>query len=366
MLLKDLYSKTFYNNFSLGLSKVLIDFDEEKFTSQIFNEDWQKKELKQRMQHTTFVLHSLLSSNFEKATEQIEEIIKILQQKTITKYSLEFMFFADYIETYGINHFKTAIKTIEFITEFTSCEFAVRPFIIKYNNQMMDKMQEWSLHKNHHVRRLASEGSRPRLPWAMALPAFKKDPTAILPILENLKKDTSEYVRRSVANNLNDIAKDNPQTVISIAKEWKGICKETDAIIKHGARTLLKQGNAEILNLYGLTDNAEILVSNFKLESNKIKIGNKLTFSFLIKNTSNQTQNIRLEYGVYYLRQNKQLSKKIFKITEKQLHPNQEIEITRNQSFKIISTRKFYEGEQQISIILNGREKEVLKFMLTN
>ncbi|MGY0037975.1 DNA alkylation repair protein [Pedobacter sp. NJ-S-72] len=133
------------------------------------------------------------------------------------------------------------------ITQFISCEFAVRPFLAKYGGQMMIRMEKWSLHESHKVRRLASEGSRSRLPWAMAVPGLKKDPSPILPILENLKNDPSEWVRKSVANNLNDISKDHPEIVIAIANRWKGLSKETDAIIKHGCRSLLKQGHAKIL-----------------------------------------------------------------------------------------------------------------------
>ena len=104
-------------------------------------------------------------------------------------------------------------------------------------------MLKWSKHKDPRVRRLASEGCRPRLPWAMALPDFKRDPSKILPILEQLKADSDVWVRKSVANNLNDISKDNPELAISIFKKWLGGNKETDWIVKHAARTLLKQGN---------------------------------------------------------------------------------------------------------------------------
>ncbi len=120
-----------------------------------------------------------------------------------------------------------------------------------YPDEMLSQMISWSKHENNKVRRLASEGSRPRLPWAMALPSYKNDPSPILPILENLKEDSCEVVRRSVANNLNDIAKDNPDTVIDISKQWKGKSKETDALVKHACRTLLKQGELQILKLFG-------------------------------------------------------------------------------------------------------------------
>jgi 3-methyladenine DNA glycosylase AlkC len=231
---------------------------------------------------------------------------------------------------------------------------------------MAKKMYQWSLHENHHVRRLASEGSRPRLPWAIGLPEFKKNPGPLLPILENLKDDPSEYVRRSVANNLNDIAKDNPDITISIAKKWNGQSKETDAIIKHGCRTLLKRGNSEILKHFGLTDNPKIKVTDYKILTSKVNIGGSLEFSFSLHNGSKKRQNIRIEYGLYYLRQNGQLSKKVFKISERQLKPNEKNDIKRRQSFKLITTRTFYTGLHELSIIINGQEKQIAKFRLVD
>jgi 3-methyladenine DNA glycosylase AlkC len=365
-LLKDIYSKEFYSQFSEMLRELVPAFDKNRFIKQIFDKSWQNKELKERMKHTSFVLNSMFPTDFGETTKLIERIIKTLQKNKITETTIEFMFLPDYIETYGISHFETSVKSIELVTQFTSCEFAVRPFIIKYSERMIAQMIEWSLHENHHVRRLASEGSRPRLPWAMALPELKRNPNPILPLLENLKNDPSEYVRRSVANNLNDIAKDNPEIVINIAKQWKGKSKETDAIIKHGCRTLLKQGNLEILKHFRLNNNPKIEVSNFKIKTRKILVGESLEFSFILQNNDKQTQFVRLEYGIHYLRQNGQLSKKVFKISERQLQPNEKIEIQRKQSFKIITTRKFYAGQQKLSLIINGQERKITKFELTD
>jgi 3-methyladenine DNA glycosylase AlkC len=363
-LLKDIYSKDFYNSFSRILEEVLPAFNKKEFLRSIFDKNWNDKALKERMKHTSFALHSIFPNDFTKASRIIEQIIKKLRQQHITESSLEYMFFPDYIETYGIDHFEVAVKTLENVTQFTSCEFAVRPFIIKYGDKMMAQMRLWSKHESHHVRRLASEGSRPRLPWAMALPALKKNPAPILPILENLKKDPSEYVRRSVANNLNDIAKDNPDIVIKIAKDWKGLSKETDAIIKHGCRTLLKQGHSEILSYFDLSDHPDIKVTNFKVLTPNIKIGESLAFTFQLHNESSEMQIIRLEYGIHYLRNNGQLSKKLFKISERQLQPGEKLEIHRKQSFRIITTRQFYLGKQKLSIIINGRERNSAVFEL--
>jgi 3-methyladenine DNA glycosylase AlkC len=364
-LLKDIYSKDFYNTFSQILEEVLPAFNKKEFLKSIFDKNWKDKALKERMKHTTFVLHSIFPGDFKKATKTIEQIIQRLRHHKITESSLEFMFLPDYIETYGIDHFDAAVKAIETVTQFTSCEFAVRPFILKYGDKMIGQMHQWSTHQSQHVRRLASEGSRPRLPWAMALPALKNNPKPILPILENLKNDPSEYVRRSVANNLNDIAKDNPDIVINIAKEWKGHSKETDAIIKHGCRTLLKQGHSDILHYFDLSDHPDLKVTNFKVLTPSIKIGESLAFSFLLHNASKQIQTTRIEYGIHYLRNNGQLSKKVFKISERQLQPDEKLEINRKQSFRIITTRQFYTGQQKISIIINGRERDSAPFELT-
>ncbi len=363
-LLKDIYSPKFYDKFSDLIGEIIPSFDKEKFTNLIFDKTWESKELKERMKHTTNVLHNFLPSDFEKATTIIEKIITKLRQNKFTETSIEFMFFPDYIETYGIDHFEASVKSIEFVTQFTSCEFAVRPFIIKYGDKMIQQMHNWSLHENHKVRRLSSEGSRPRLPWAIAIHELKKNPTPILSLLENLRNDPSEWVRRSVANSLNDIAKDNPNVVIEIAKQWKGYNKETDSLIKHGCRTLLKQGNTEILELFGLVNNPKIQVKIFKIQTPKISIGESLGFSFTIQNTDEQTLTVRLEYGIHYLRQNGQLSKKVFKISERQIQPSEIIDIQRKQSFKIITTRKFYAGQHKLSLIINGQEREILEFEL--
>lgn len=361
-LLKDIYSCLFYENFSQVLLETVPGFEKEKFINLIFDKNWNERELKSRMKHTAVVLHEFMPKDFEAAGELIQKIILKIKEKPFTNSSFPFMFFPEYIEKYGLDDFETSVKLIEVVTQFISCEFTVRPFIIHYGNDMLAKMTEWSLHENHHVRRLASEGSRPRLPWAIALPALKKDPSAILLLLENLKNDPSEYVRRSVANSLNDISKDNPEITLSIAKKWKGLGKETDAIIKHGSRTLLKQGNTEIMAHYGLANSEKVFVSEFELINPKIKIGDYLEFSFKIENQEENAVPVRLEYGIYYLRQNGSWSKKVFKISERMLLSNEILIVSRKQNFKIITTRKFYTGTQKISIIVNGYERGMEEF----
>ena len=364
-LIKDIYSVNFYENFGQAVAEVHPDFDKQKFIETIYEDDFSKKEWKERMKHTTVVLHQFMPQNFPEAVLLIDKIIENLKKNKFTEGNLAFIFFADYIEMYGLEYFKTSAKAFISITQFISCEFAVRPFILKYKEKMIEEMVKWSLHDNHHVRRLASEGSRPRLPWAMAIPFLKKDPACILSILENLKNDPSEYVRRSVANNLNDIAKDNPQIVLEIAGKWKGITKETDAIIKHGCRTLLKQGHPEILSHYGL-ESTNIELSSFEIKTPVVKIGEYLQFQFHLNNKNVEAKTIRLEYAVHYKKSKGHLAKKVFKISEKIYQPNQLVKVERNQSFKIITTRVFHTGIHQLSIIINGSESEALEFELRN
>jgi 3-methyladenine DNA glycosylase AlkC len=362
--LKDLYSPAFYDRLTTALAATIQDFDQALFIKKIFTPEFEFKELKERMKHTTQVLHDFLPDDYPQTITLIKKIIEQLRIQGIGEDGLAYMFLPDYIETYGIDDLENSVEALEFVTQFVSCEFAVRPFILKYENQMILRMQQWSLHESHKVRRLSSEGSRPRLPWAMGIPFLKKDPTSILPILENLKTDPSEFVRRSVANSLNDIAKDHPQVVLNMAKKWSGLGAETDAIIKHGSRTLLKQGHADILKHYGLID-AGILLKDFKILTPKIRIGESLEFSFSILNSNPAEQKVRLEYAIYYKKQNGQSTKKVYKISERIYPAGATINIIRKQKFILITTRKFHLGDHQISMIINGAEKNILPFELT-
>jgi hypothetical protein len=172
-------------------------------------------------------------------------------------------------------------------------------------------------------------------------------------------------VRRSVANNLNDIAKDNPDVVIDIATRWKGLSKERDWLVKHGCRTLLKQGNSQVLKLFGF-DSRNVALANFEIITPVVKIGETLEFSFSLLNNDPANQMIRLEYGLYYKKKNGEFSKKVFKISEREIKANQQYKIIKKQSFKLITTRVFYTGTHRLSIIINGEEHQLKSFELVN
>ncbi len=326
-LLKDLYSNYFYQRLAVNLEKVIVGFNRIDFINKIYVRQFDDMELKQRMRHTTTALRGFLSPSYSDSIAQLVKLIEQLRNDNFGEDQLAMM------------------------------------FLLKYFDRMMIQMQLWSHHTNSKVRRLASEGCRPALPWGMAVPNLKKDPSLILPILENLKSDLSESVRRSVANNLNDISKNQPTVVLEIAARWKGLSSETDAIIKHGCRTLLKQGHKDILTHYGL-ESTHFELINFDVKTPEIRIGGDLEFSFIIKNTTTLKQTVRLEYAVYYKRLNGSDSKKVFKISERDYEPELIQVVNRKQSFRLITTRKFYPGQHYVSIIINGLESDLAGFEL--
>ncbi len=353
--LKNLYNETFFDTFGNVLSKAIKGFDKKAFTKQVFNKEWSGLELKQRMRHVSTVLHNFLDADFAKASRQLIDITDMLLNGKEGKLDFLHMFLPDYVELYGIDDYDNSIKAFEKITQHSSAEFAIRPFIIKYP-QTMKQMLAWSKHQNPYVRRLSSEGCRPRLPWAMALPEFKKDPAPVLPILENLKQDEAETVRRSVANNLNDIAKDNPKAVMEIVKLWQGTSKNTDWIIKHGSRTLLKQGNLDALDTFGLQQKIKVEVKDIAVSPNKIKIGDTATLSFSIILKEKKSTKLRVEYGVYYVKANGSTNRKLFKITENTYTPNKKVDFNRILRFHDMTTRKHYPGQHKITVVINGKE----------
>ncbi len=362
-LFKNVYNKNFFDQIIPHLEQT-TSFDRKGFYEILFDKDWELKELKERMRHITTSLGRCLTQDYHQNVETIYKWLNNLKAAGIKESSVEFMFIPDFIEYFGLDYFDTSVQAFPIITTFTSCEFAVRPFILRYPEKMVVHLNKWSKSKNLHVRRLASEGSRSRLPWAMAIPAFKSDPSPIIPILDRLKDDESEYVRRSVANNLNDVSKDNPEMVIKLAKSWKGNNKNLDWVVKHACRTLLKAGNSEVLSLFGFAPPNQIQITDFKVLNPIVEYGKHLPFNFILENKAKEVVLIRLEYAIYFLKANGSLAKKVFKISEKKYASLSKNQVERKHPIKPITTRKYYNGKHQVALILNGVEQQKFDFEL--
>jgi 3-methyladenine DNA glycosylase AlkC len=348
--LKDEYSIDFVEDLADKFSAESPSFDKNSFIKSIINEHWKDKELKARVRFISTTINSHLKLPYPK---QVVILIEIAPQFK----GLQLFIFPDFVEIYGLEDVKISFHAMEVFTELFTSEMAIRPFIEQHPEATKKQLLKWTISDNHHHRRLASEGTRPRLPWATPLRGFIKDPSPNLPILETLKNDDSLYVRKSVANHLNDISKDHPDLVLQIAKKWHGKTKHTDWIVKHGLRTLLKKGNKKALAIFGLGNSKNIEIQKLSLSKNTISIGDFIHFGFDVINTSNQLRNIRLEYKIAFVKANKSTSAKVFQISEFSLKPNTQKAFNRKQWFKELSTRKHYPGKHKITLIVNGDEK---------
>lgn len=347
--LKDVYDRAYLQRVADEFNRHYKGFNNESFLNLVFDQNWEDRELKARMVHIRTCIHEILGLPYPEA-------VPVICNAATEFGGYEAMFFPDYIEAYGADNWEISLPALEWLTQFSSSEFAVRPFIISDKERMMVHMNHWAGHENYHVRRLASEGCRPRLPWAQALPEFKKDPTLILPILEKLKVDETDYVRRSVANNLNDIAKDNAQVTIDWAKANKGHSDYTDWIIKHGCRSLLKKAEQQVMQLFGYQAPNSINVSQLELSASEIMEGETLEFSCQISSSDESLGKLRVEYEIGYLKANGLHSFKVFKISEG-AYSEQTRFVSSKQSFKPMTTRKHYPGQHWLTIKVNGVEK---------
>lgn len=359
--IKNIYNYESLRNVALDIQSVYGSFEVDAFLKSTVDDTWESLELKDRIYRISTILGKYLPTEYGVAIGIIDKVV----MNYGTWLDGFCGFFPIFIEIYGQDevNWDISMAALARYTPYASSEIAVRPFIIKHEKRMMAQMYEWSKHEDECVRRLSSEGSRPALPWAQAITSFKKDPTPILPILEQLKMDSSLHVRKSVANNLNDISKTHPDLVTSIAKDWYGKHEHTDWIVKHGCRTLLKKGNREVLAIFGYNDTGSVEVGGFALKAVSISCGENLAFSFLI--SVKETTKVRLEYGIDYVKANGKRNRKIFQISEILLNANQEKYYAKTHSFADVSTRKHYPGIHSVTLIVNGTERETLNFELT-
>jgi len=362
--LKFMYNPAFFERLCPVLTECIPGFDCRDFVFRIFNNAWPELELKDRVRHIASVLNHFLPKEFPRAAMQLVALSDALLKKGTPAQGFQMIFLPDYIAVFGQEHPGEALEALAEITKLVSAEYAIRPFLVRDPERTMAFLYQCSESTDPNVRRLSSEGCRPRLPWAMGLPSLKKDPGPVLPILENLKADESEYVRKSVANHLNDIAKDHPDVVIDIAKTWRGKHPYTDWIIRQGCRSLFKKGNAQALNLHGLKPTSKAAVRELLLPA-KVEIGQDLDFRFIFVSREKDPTNFRLEYAIDYRTSKGKVSRKIFKISESLFPPGKIITIQRKKSFRDFTTRKHFSGKHCLSILANGKKLAATEFIVS-
>jgi 3-methyladenine DNA glycosylase AlkC len=262
---------------------------------------------------------------------------------------------ADYVARHGLEYFDLALALLKELTKQSSSEFAIRPFLVAEQERTLTVLEEWTGDSNHHVRRLVSEGTRPRLPWGTRLSAFVEDPRPVLTLLEALKDDPSEYVRRSVANNLNDVAKDHPDLVVGIAARWlEGASEERRRLVRHACRTLVKQGHPGALKALGYGP-PRISLGALTVLTPVVRLGEALSFEVAFRSDADSEQSLMVDYVIHHRKANGTTSPKVFKWKTLTLAAGNEHRAVRKHSMKRITTRTYYPGAHFVELQVNGR-----------
>ena len=337
-----------------AISEQTKNFDSTQFIG--LNKDIHTLELKARVRLISDSLGKCLPANYPEA---LKIILATCKNTKLTGF--EFWPYTEFIQTYGLDHFKISMNALSKLTVLFTAEFAVRPFFIQHEKASYAYLLKLTKSKNVHLRRWASEGSRPLLPWGLKLQNAVKDPKSGLQILEKLKFDQELYVRKSVANHLNDISKSHPDLVVKTLNRWLKTSpkthKESILWIQHQAlRTLIKKGHAPALKSIGYGETPKIQIPNMILNQSTFKIGETLHFKFNVQSQSSKTQNLVIDYCVHFKKSNGGNSEKVFKLKKISLKPKENISIEKKHSLKQITTRVYYTGVHFIEIQINGKK----------
>jgi len=315
-------------------------------------------ELLPRAKHIARALRTYLPQDIPQA---LDVIVRSLPTPPHVEENHEFspflyMPFNIYVAENGLEHFDDAmLANLELTQRFTS-EFSIRPFLVHHQDRTLQLLHTWATHPNHHVRRLVSEGTRPRLPWASRLPVFQKNPKLVLELLEKLKDDEVLYVRRSVANNLNDIGKDNPDVLFATATSWlNGADENRTWVVNHALRSSIKRGEMEAFKVLGFDTVAVVDVQNMVIDPALGKIGSTVCISFSVINAKPSTQHLLVDIAVYFVKANGSTSPKIFKLSRVTLAAGESRHFKKTISLKQHTTRTHYPGEHRVEVLVNGR-----------
>lgn len=272
-----------------------------------------------------------------------------------------------FVAQYGLAHFAESMRAQHALTQCFTAEFSIRPFLEHHPEATLRQLTVWANDPSVHVRRLVSEGTRPRLPWAPRLRRFQADPTPVLTLLELLKDDPELYVRRSVANNLNDIGKDHPDVLTRTAQAWlQGASEQRAWIIGHALRSAVKRGESGALQVLGFGKAAQVSVANPRITPAMAVRGGAVHIAFEVTNTHTAAQSVLVDFCVHYVKANGQTRAKVFKLKTLELAPGQTVALAKKLSLAEMTTRKHYPGLHRVEVILNGQAQPLGAFDLAN
>jgi 3-methyladenine DNA glycosylase AlkC len=271
---------------------------------------------------------------------------------------------AEFVARRGLQDVPRALMCLHAITQRFTAEFAIRPFIARHPEMVYPVLTQWTQDPSAHVRRLVSEGARPRLPWGLRLQALVADPSPSWPLIQALQDDTSAYVRRSVANHLNDIAKDHPDQVAQwVTRHLQGAGAPRRALLKHASRSLVKQGHPATLSAWGLAPGFQGQ-ADFKLSCEHARMGDSLTLQATLRSTADEPQQLVVDYAVHHVRANGSTTPKVFKGWSLVLGPGEQRQLEKRHSLRPVTTRQLYPGHHRMGLHINGQEVASTGFLL--
>ena len=261
----------------------------------------------------------------------------------------------EFVARRGLATPERALQALHALTQRFTAEWAIRPFIVAHPKLVFATLQRWAADPSAHVRRLVSEGSRPRLPWGLQLKTLVADPSPTLPLLRALQDDPSDYVRRSVANHLNDIAKDHPAIVVSwLAEHLPGAPQPRRRLLKHASRTLIKQGHAPVMQAWGLGGALQGTVQ-LQLAPKRLRVGETLTLQLALRSHAAHAQPLQIDYAVHHVKASGITSPKVFKGWSLELGPQATLQLEKRHSMRIVTTRRYHPGRHEVDLRINGQ-----------
>jgi 3-methyladenine DNA glycosylase AlkC len=362
--LKDFFDAGLVRDIASDIARVCPKFDMAGFVSAGLD-GLDRLELLQRGWHLAEALRKHLPQRFPKAAEVLIASLGPEQKGTESFGMAPFHYLPHvlFVQKYGLDDFEAAMRAQYELTKRFSAESSIRSYLVKYPERTYARLAEWASDDNVHVRRLVSEGTRPRLPWAPRLPDFQKDPGPVIALLELLKDDPERYVQRSVANNINDIGKDHPELAVELCRKWmKGAPPGRRWIVGHALRSLLKKGHAGALELLGFGGRPEISISPARLIPEHVVLGGRLRFDFEIASTAKTAQELLVDYAVHFVKANGETRPKVFKLKKIVLQPAARVDLGSSILFETLTTRKPYPGRHRIDVLINGLAYPLAEF----
>ncbi len=271
----------------------------------------------------------------------------------------------DFVGEKGLGCFDVSMEALRALTHLFTAEFAIRPFITARPKAALKYLRRWVKDPSAPVRRLVSEGTRPRLPWAPKLTVFEDDPSPVLALLTRLRDDPAETVRRSVANHLNDLSKSHPSLVFETCRSWlDGASEERRWIVRHALRTRVKAKDPEALAILGFDPSAKVEVQGLKLSKKRLRLGEDLAFAFVVQSRAKTPQPLVIDYAVHHQKADGSMRPKVFKLQTVTLAPGDEVAVTKTHRLRPITTRKYYSGRHAVEILINGQSQGTAEFEL--